>query len=295
MASENEPVETVVQAHVEPSTDDETVEAPAGDAPEGAESEVEGELEGGGPQPKEKLVRRPTPDEITPENPKAPAEGLPANDLAEVDGETPRERALRLEVTRLRTENRKERGAEFLGQNQNPPPVHKEIDPKKAEILKKYKPEEIQSLREVLPVLAEEMGYVRSDQLDANSYTEKASGELDTFLEKHQEYLPENDKGNVLWGRFQEEYKMYKQPTDPRDFRRIFDRIHKDIFGIKTTGEGKGAIQAAQRKVQSAAHAGASAPTRSVAPTRPKTNTSGLRLDMLKGFTDEEKADMTGE
>lgn len=279
MAPETEPVETIVHASVEPT---EAEPAAADDSQEG--SEGEGEPEAGAKDPKEQLVRRqPEPETV------------PVDDLAEVEGETPRERALRLEVTRLKGIARKDRGAELLGTDPLPPPVKKELDPQMVEVLKKYKPEEIQSLREVLPVLAQEMGYVRSQDLSATTYTEKASSELDTFLEKHKEYLPENDKDNLLWGRFQEEYKLYKQPTDPRDFRRIFDKIHKDIFGIKVAGEGKSKVQAAERKVQSASHIGASTPTRAAITQKQKTNTSGLRLDKLQGFTDEELADMTGE
>lgn len=276
MASENEPIETVVRASVEPSTDSETVE---GDVAEATESEVEDTPTEEDSQPKEQMVRR-NPEESNKDG------------LADVDDETPRERAMRLEITRLRDINRKERGNEIIGQA--PAPIKKEIDPKNSEVLKKYKQTEIDALREVLPALADEMGYVRSDQLNANQYNQKATEALDDFLKTHTEYLPENDKDNVLWTRFREEVALYKTPTDARDFPKLFNRAHKDIFGIKVAGEGKGKQIAAERKVNSAAHAGASTTTRTVT-TAKKVNASGLRLDMLKGFTDEEKADLLGE
>lgn len=282
MATE-EQVEITERVVIDPAEGEDDL-TPEGEDPE-EESPEGNEEPGGAREPKEQIVvRQPAPT--------AEESGLAADDLAEVEGETPRERALRLEVTRLKKISRQERTTEIIGQNAAPHQPQKGPTPEMAKILEKYKPEEIQSLREVLPYLAEEMGFVRNDQLNANNYTEKASGELDAFLEKHPEYLPQNDKDNVLWGRFTQEYGMYKQPTDPRDFRKIFDRIHRDIFGIKAAGETKPTVTAAQRKVTSASHAGASTPPRSTVSTRPQSNTSGLRLDMLKGFSDEEIAEL---
>lgn len=87
---------------------------------------------------------------------------------------------------------------------------------------------------------------------------------------------------------------MYKQPQNPNDFKKIFNRIHTDIFGIKPIGD-KGALNAAKEKIKVASHSGASGPTRNViTPTR-KANAAGLRLDMLKGFSEEEVAQMAGE
>lgn len=290
MATENEPVETVERIVIEPAEgdDDETVDG--ADSQEDAPAEG-GDNEGGDHQPKEQLVRRqPKP---APETKEGQDNKI---DPAPVDGETPRERALRLEIENLRGQNRKKQTDELLGNPQAPAATKKELSPEKTAVLSRYKPGEIEALREVLPVLAEEMGYVRGDQLKQNQYTDKASEELDSFLKEHPEYLPENDKDNVLWKRFGEEYGLYRQPANPKDFRKIFNRIHKDIFGIKVTGEGKGEVEAGKRKVAAAAHSGSSAAsTRTASNARPKANTSGLRADMLKGFTDEEKAEILGE
>lgn len=280
--NENEPVEIVERASVTPAGDDEeTVDA--GDAAEGgAETGDEGEAEPVTRGPKEQIVRR-------------QSTSTTEEDEDDNSNETPREKARRHEIERLKGLIRKDRTSEIMGGMTAPGVPKKELPADKAAVLQKYKPDELNHLREVLPILAEEAGYVRSDQLAGQSYNERASAELDSFLEKHPEYLPENDKDNMLWGQFQNEFAMYRQPPDPKTFKRIFERVHRDVFGIKVAGEGKGATVAAQRKVASASHAGASAPARAVTSTRPKTNTSGLRLDMLKGFSEDEIADLSGE
>ncbi len=279
----DEPIKEVERVVIEPSEgDDELVEAP-----EGAETGEEDGEEGDDESPtgaKEAIVRRPTKEINTNEN----------TEITEIEGETPREHALRLEVTRLRQLARKERSNDILGNERETISAKREMSPESKAKLANYREEEINALRDVFPVLAEEMGFVRSDQLNAQSYSEKAGSELDSFLDKHPEYLPENDKDNILWSRFQDEYKLFKQPENPKDFKKLFERIHKDIFGIKVSGEGRGAIDAAQRKVGSASHAGASAPVRSSGLHKAQPQTSGLRLDMLKGFSDDELAEFAG-
>lgn len=290
--AENIPIEDVERVEIAPSGGGETIETEQeGDEPEG--NEPEGGAEPADPrEPKEQLVHR---------KPEEPADNKSKEDIspeggtpAEVEGETPREKALRLEIERLRTVNRKERAAELLGDTKPPTTAKKELSPEKQEVLKRYNPSEIEALREVLPALAEELGYVRTDQLSANQYNDKAQEELDSFLEHHPEYLPENDKDNVLWPRFKQEFGIYAQPANPKDYKKIFNKVHNEIFGIRPVGD-KGAITAAQRKIQVASHAGASGPARSTAPSSRKPNTTGLRLDMLRGFSEEDLASMQGE
>src|SRR5205085_1980645 len=121
------------------------------------------------------------------------------------------------------------------------------------------------------------------------TYVDRANDELNSFLDKHKEYLPENDKDGILWTAFKTEYGLYKQPSNPKDFQKIFERIHRDVFGIKPAG-ALTTVNAQREKVKVASHAGAS-PT--LPATREKKATpGGLRLDMLKGFTDEEKAEL---
>lgn len=226
-------------------------------------------------------------DAIVQKKPADDAKDEDDDGLAEVADETPRERALRLEVTRLRNLGKGERKGE-LGIRTPAAQQKQEMSPERKKVLEKYKPEDLATLKEVFDVMAEDMGFVRKDQLGASTYQEKAGEELDKFIEAHPEYLPENDKDNVLWGRFKEEYGLYKQPENPKDFKKIFEKVHRDVFGIKPAGDNK-TINASKEKIKVASHSGASKP----APQQQRAKApAGVRLDMLKGFTEEEIAEL---
>lgn len=265
---------------------DDTGEGGEAENADAAGPDAEGATEGEGDQTRaqERLVRR---------QPKEPVKG--ANE-GESDGETedtPKERALRHEIETLRANMRRERATELNAGGEHAETKPKELAPEKAAILKKYTPEAIAAFRDVLPVIAEDMGFVRAEELSAKTYKDQSEQELDDFLKDHPEYLVANDKENVLWNRFKSEFQMYRPPQHPKEYRKIFNRIHTDIFGIKPAGD-KGAINAQQQKIKVASHAGASGPARQTVSTRPKTNTAGLRLDALKGFTQDEIDEMTG-
>lgn len=216
-----------------------------------------------------------------------PDSGEPdAPSLKRLPDETPREYAMRLEIGRLKKERRDGLTKGMFGQT--PPGPKKELPPEKQAILKKYKPDEINALREVIDVMAEDMGFVRTDQLGATTYQDKATEELDKFLEKHPEYLPENDKENVLWTRFQQEFALYARPQNPKEFTKIFQRVHKEVFGIQPAAALKPNAQRA--KTQVASHAGASRPGPNDQGVRRAAPVTGIRTDMLKGFSAEEKA-----
>lgn len=242
---------------------------PEGDDPEGDDPEPEA-----APVPKKVEV------------PAAPA--AIAETRQRLEGETDREYAFRMEIIRLRSNNRQQRGTEVVN---NPPAraAKPAVNEAQKKILDKYKPEELQALREVLPVLAGELGYVREGDLQAKQYTDIAQEQIDEFIKEHPEYSPEKDPDNILWGKLSQEYKdFYKQPENPKNLKKIFDRIHRDIFGI----EAKGPLPkttAAKEKIKVASHTGASAPTARREGVRPSGAASGLRLDMLRGFSDEDK------
>lgn len=280
--------------HITPAGDDEEVILPEGTDPasEGDEGE---EVEDDTDTTK--------PDKIV-DTKKPPAEDAGAHDgtgtvgadgLKDVEGESPATRALRAELMKVKSQLRKERSEEvFAGQHPAPQPKRGELSDADKEVLGKYKPEEIGALKEVLPVLAREMGYVRADDLAGQSYADKAQETLDSFLEKHPEYLPENDTGGTLWNAFKAEYGLYKQPSNPKEFAKIFDRIHRDVFGIKPAGPLP-KVQAQQEKTKVASHAGASSTATASRERVGKPAASTFRTDALKGFTDEEKAEMFGE
>lgn len=214
----------------------------------------------------------------------------PEKEPKPVEGETPRERALRLEASRLKKLLRDERGTKMFGgdkQAEQPPAVDKEDE----EFLKQYDQKEINDFEKIIDVIAKKKGWVRKEEFQTNTYQSQASEVLDTFLESHPEYLPENDKDNLLWGRFQQEFSLYKRPNNPRDLKRIFSKVHSEVFGI-TQGANTKQINAQKEKIKVASHAGA-------APGGPKTNQPKPNMDpslgeYLKGFSDDEKKEILG-
>lgn len=311
MAEQN--IVDVDTIYIEPTKDGENVEDPNkkdgdenADDQGGAGGEDEGSDDGaaaGARKPKEQLIDNSKPAAQAGAKPEGGDGGSASADdgkgkvgpdgLKDVAGETPTERALRAELATTRAKLRQERKEELqLGNapTQGAPAKH-EASPEAKKVLEKYKPAEIAALREVLPALADEMGYVKAADLSQQTYAGQAQAVLDDFLTEHKEYLPENDKDGVLWNAFKQEYGLYQKPANPKDFQKIFNRIHTAIFGIKPAGD-KGAITAQQQKINVASHAGASGTARTNAPAKPAT--PGLRLDMLKGFSDEEKEEIAG-
>lgn len=199
-------------------------------------------------------------------------------------GETPKEWALRKEVERLKSQIRQERTDELFVPSDIP--KIKTLSPERQRLLEKYDSEQLSELSELIKAQAEEMGFVKKDELNAQTYKETADTLLNEFLENHPEYLPENDKDNVLWNRFREEFSDLKQPNNPKDFKRLFNKVHSSIFGIKTGNLNK--INAQQEKLKVASHSG-----KTVGGVSKKSNViPNIRLDALKGFDDDEINDL---
>ena len=211
-------------------------------------------------------------------------------ELKDVDGETPRERALRLEVTRLKRASKDKMSD---GMFRDSPTVEpKEISPDKKAVLEKYNPDELNNLKEVLNVMADDLGFVKKDDYQKSSYQTQSKDILDSFLDSHPEYLPENDKDNVLWNRFQEEYAIYKPPQNPRDFKRLFEKIHKEIFNISSDDSLK-KVNAGKEKIKVASHASNSSNTNQNKPQQ--SNLDPNLKGYMKGFDEKELGELFGE
>ena len=289
MAQENEAeVKFVDRVEVTPAEGeniDEEIETPQDSSPETIEEDIENE------ETEEESIEEETPTEEEPEESEVVVNNNEKyGEVKHLQGETPREFALRIENARLRDDNRKKQSGEiFIA----PPAISKtELSPERKKVLEKYKPEDIQTLKEVFDVMAEDMGFVKKEQLGQSSYQEKATEVLDEFLENHPEYQPKNDPGNILWDRFKSEYSLYKQPDNPRALKQILNKIHKDVFGIQsTTALNKN--EAAREKIKVASHSSSSRPTPSREGVKRNVVSQGLRTDMLKGFSDEEIEELT--
>lgn len=282
MAIENEDTE-VKDAEVE-SEEEETEESPdssqEGDADESEseEDEEDGEEEA------------PAASKVAPAAKKEIETPSDHGGIKRLPEETDREYAQRLEIKNLRDKLNGNRGREILDNGK--PETAKQAKKAPSEVLKKYKPEDIQALREVLPELASEMGYVRKDELAASNYDTVAQEQVDAFVAAHPEYSSEKDPEGILWAKVRDEYKtFYKPPTNPKDLKKILERVHRDVFGIQAKGPLSPKEIAAKEKIKVASHSGSSAPAAPRAGAR-KAASGGFRFDALKGFSDEDIKNM---
>lgn len=208
--------------------------------------------------------------------------------------ETPRERALRLKVETLQGKDRKKKADDLLDKPDTPT-EKKEISQDKKDRLKKYDAKEIENLREILEVMGDELGFVKKDEHQKSSYETQAKDALEDFLEEHPEYSPENDKGDILWGRFKSEFEQYKKPDSPRGLKKLFKKIHNTVVGIKPASELR-KIEAGKEKIESASHSA----SKSKSKNKPEQIVSNSHTTVdkelidrgLKGFSEEEKKDL---
>jgi len=214
-----------------------------------------------------------------------------SDEIKRLPNETPREYALRLEVTRLKRGNREKRAKELLGEGKSEKPSgmtqtqYEELSEEEKNLLGQYDPNELSTFEKVLGVLAKKFGWVKREELISTTKSQISNDILDDFLQIHPEYLPENDKDNVLWNRFKSEFQLYKTPENPKDLKKIFNKVHGDIFGVKSDVELK-KINAQKEKIKVVSHSGSSA-------SRGQSSSEGIRLSPeqkshLKGFTEKE-------
>jgi len=200
-------------------------------------------------------------------------------------GETYREYALRKEVERMKGKMRDIRKEDLVtGASEQISPTQTSKPNK--EVLSKYDPQELNNLKEVLNVYADELGFVRKDEFKLNNYQQVQATVVDEFLKDHPEYLPENDADNLLWNHLKEEVSLYRVPEDPREYRKILNKAHSSVLGITPSSE-MAKIAAQQEKLKSVSHPsgkGSSSETKTVKP-------SGLSPELrshLKGFDEKE-------
>lgn len=195
-----------------------------------------------------------------------------------VEGETPREKALRLETARLKGLLRKERQEELFV---------KQPTSKHEEDLSEYDPEELKRFE----TLAIKMGFAKKDEIMRDSVQEKNSAEFDTFIEAHPEYSPENDPDGTLWNTFKSEFALYQPPQDPKTLRKVLNKVHNEIYGVQPASN-LNKINAQQQKLKVASHTGSQASSRVSEKAPVKAPNTNIRLDMLKGFDEDEMKEL---
>lgn len=136
-------------------------------------------------------------------------------------------------------------------------------------------------------------GYIRKDEISVATHKEKVESFKDAWLEKHPEYLPENDTDDMNWNKLNQTVGEYfKLPANPKDITKILDAAHSMVRPESTKKlpvKSLAATEAAKEKVTIASKgsggSGAKAGTRSMSDRAKNANT--LR-DRYEGFTDEE-------
>lgn len=272
--SNNEEVKEFTQTvQVTPTKDDELVEVD--EEIETPPSSSDGEKE---PEVEEEESEEETPEEeeeSTPvaEEPEIKSEPKP------VEGETPREKALRLEATRLKGLLREQRKDELF--------VKQPVDSKtQEEELAGYDPEEVKRFE----TLVSKLGYAKKDDIISQTSSERLNDTFNEFMESHPEYAPENDKDGLLWNQYKSEFALYNPTKDPKILRKLLNKVHNEIYGVQPA-KNLTKINASQEKIKVASHKGASAGKETRANTQ---SPSGLRTDGLKGFSDEEIKELLG-
>jgi hypothetical protein len=228
------------------------------------------------PEPKTEEEPEKEPEaEKVPEAEVAPVE---VKEPKPVEGETPREKALRLEATRLKGLLRKERQDELF--------VKQPVSSKKPEEdLSEYDPDELKRFEK----LAKSLGFAKRDEIVRDSVQDKNNNEFETFIEAHPEYSAENDKDGVLWNQFKTEFALYNPPQDPKTLRKVLNKVHNEIYGVKPA-VNLNKINAQQQKLKVASHSGTMGSKASI--SSPKAPNSNIRRDMLKGFSEEDLVEM---
>ena len=218
-------------------------------------------------------------EEVPEEEPKGEPEETPVpRQPNPVEGETARERGLRIEIQKLREKVRSKDELIKI----TPPPM----DNKEYEALKEiYSDDELQKVEKLFDVIGKKKGYVKADEMYAQSGNEV----LESFITKHPEYKPENDPEDVRWNSFRnilvKDYN--REGKNPKELVRIFDKVHADVQEM--FGEAKNTIapkrNAEVQKVRSVSHTGGTKTEvvkKSNAPSDPKVRA------MFKDFDDDD-------
>lgn len=211
-----------------------------------------------------------------PEEPKQPAP---------VEGETPREKALRLEVARLRGLNRKSQVEDLANGIQKQGPSSGD----EYQVLrdKGYSEEEIANMETAIDLIASKKGYVRADK----TYAQTVQDTVDIFLDEHSEYKPSADVDDVRWNLFQSYLKdgTYNlSGKTPKQLKTIFEKVDADVkrdLGEVVVKTNPAQVAAARHKIGVVSHSGG---TKSQPEAKPKINPTEVGGIKLKGFDPED-------
>jgi len=202
-------------------------------------------------------------------------------EIKDVDGETPRERGLRLELTRLKREKRARDEKEMFKEEKST----KKSDYNYDELEDKfgYTKDQIDGLDEMFDVIGEKKGFIRKEQ----SNKTMAQETLVDFIEEHPEYAPENDKDDIYWGRFnnilKSDYNIKGKSS--RELKKTFLKIDRDVK--EELGDTTKKTEAQKQKIESVSN-GASTSSKIEKTVKPKISGNHPNIN-FKGFDEGEE------
>lgn len=133
-------------------------------------------------------------------------------------------------------------------------------------------------------------GYVKKDDLNSMTYTEKVNTVQDSWLKSHPEYLPENDKDDTNWNALKSTIESYfKAPSNPKDIAKIMDLAHSMISPSKLPVKSTAIADASKEKINSSSK-GSTGGGQKYSSGSQKSN---VDTSYLIGFTEDEIKEIT--
>ncbi len=121
-------------------------------------------------------------------------------------------------------------------------PTKEEIKDVEDEVLLEgVNPDDVKLIEKVLKakgyVRKEDAAKLAEEKVQGITYEQSQKAYMQDFLNKHPEYKPENDPGDVMWRKLQDELSLYAVPQDATKIPTILERAHGSIAPTPVGGE----------------------------------------------------------
>lgn len=254
-----------------------------------AETETIDTVPDGEKEPEETVeepVKEESSDEESTEEEAAPEEEAvddePAKKQKELDALEQEKKALLNDIVVLRTERRGLKSEDVF------------VDKKKQETSTTTDLADIaeQDIK-VIEKVVKSLGYVKKDEIIRETHQKTVDTLKDQWLATHPEYLPENDVDDKRWNSLQGVMKNLFEviPSDARKITKMLDIAHKELHPeVPLPERSRASVDAAKEKISMSGKGGSSNASSSSAK---KSSGSKIDTSFLKGFSDEEIAELT--
>lgn len=242
-------------------------------------------------EPAEEAATKETPDDKSDKTvePEKKTEPKP------VEGESPRERALRLEVERVKRANRALKSNKLLGDVKPVTPTTT-LATEDEEILKAYDPEQLANLDKVFDVLAKKKGLVKQDEFTQQQTKKELQNSFEDWMDSNPEFSEDKDPDGVMWKALESNYKelltFRPPPRNSKELTKILNGIKKELFGVTTDTTDLKKVEAQKEKIKVSSHSSGSATSPKKSKAVDPEIDSLVKSGALKGFSDEDLKEM---